>query len=182
MKTTSIIPALALTGFLFLAGCTDRSSPSSITQPETMSSVSVAATDASQDYVGRAIALVPGTATATEHVVDAAGNTLVRVTVTPRNGAAVTVSFDAGTGVLASLSGGALNNSFDVDPGPYFISVSLAAELVQRDVIGSVSAWSFARNAVNNEWAYTLTFDNNGSKRQVVISAISKNVLSNTAL
>ena len=47
---------------------------------------------------------------------------------------------------------------------------------------GRVSSWSFARNAANSEWAYSLLFDNGDTKRQVVISAISKNILSNTAL
>ena len=180
MKTISIIPAFAFAAFLLLAGCTDRNSPGVITQPETYGSS--AAAGSRLDFVGRAIEIVPGTATASERIVDAAGNPLLRVTVNPRVGAPVNVTFDASTGVLSSMSGGALNSAVDVTPGPYFISVTLAATLVERDVQGRVSSWSFARNAANSEWAYSLLFDNGDTKRQVVISAISKNILSNTAL
>ncbi|MBL0174904.1 MAG: hypothetical protein IPP94_06525 [Ignavibacteria bacterium] len=184
MNAHRSLPALAIAGFLLLAGCSDKTASNGITQPESAQSGTTASGAVMQDYVGRALGIVPGTAVQTVTATDASdGASLVRVTVQPRKGAAVVVSFDANSGVLEGISGGALTNAYDVDPGPYFISVALAASLVQREAPGTVTGWSFARSAAANEWAYTLALkDSSGAKRLVVISAISKNILSNSAL
>ncbi|MBI5646801.1 MAG: hypothetical protein HY962_07695 [Ignavibacteriae bacterium] len=164
---------LAVAGALAIAGCSDKSPSTNINDPAAQSRL--AAIDEDR-LVRNALEIVPGSVSSVS--TNDAETPLLSVTVAPASGGSVIVTFDAVNNVIAAVSGDAATHTASVAPGPYFIPLSLAVELAQREVRGNVLGWRFERNADDNTWIYRIEIrDSTGLRHDIALNAISKSII-----
>ena len=172
---------IAIAGVLIIGGCTGKTTSSNINEPA--SDARTTAFDGSL-YLDDAHAIVPGTITNVASEAEQGDNTShVVVSVSPPTGGTVSVVFDAGQHIVSGIYGESATADASVEPGPYFIPLSLAMDLARREVNGKVMRWSFERSAIDNVWTYRVEIrDSLGLRHEIILNAISKSILSASTL
>ena len=174
-------PVLALAGALIIGGCSEKSASSNINEP--VAGARVVRIDGSR-FIEDAIAMVPGSVSGVSSSIDdKSGAARVAVSVTPSTGGLVVVHFDAEQNIVAGIEGKGAAVHAVVEPGPYFIPVSLAVDLARREVAGEVQGWSFERDPRNNLWVYNVEIlDDSDLRHSVVLNAISKSIIESSPI